>query len=396
MKVWKKTNIANVYRNSISGIYHLRIYVGKKPNRRQTSITLETDDETTAKERATAARVKLESASTETASHSKLVTVGDAVALLRAQKFSLFARPVKPRTLAFFEERSRALFKSWPSLERTKLFDLTSTACIRWESEFKGSASTFNGTLLVFQLALRLASEHHALRRDPITMLQVNPLDKVRRRKIAKQKVPKVLSAAQFADVLRVMKCGQHATALAAHDLAAVMAFSGARVSEACGLRWQDCNFDTGRLTIQHQLSPDGRLVTPKNGETRDVKMHPSLRAVLLEIRNRAVAQNRAEPDDHIITVRTCRGAMKHATDVLGYPRQTHHSLRHFFASRCVEAGVDFKTLATWMGHKDGGILIGKTYSHLCADHEDAMAAKVDMSGKMNVVELPVKKAVNQ
>jgi hypothetical protein len=32
---------------------------------------------------------------------------------------------------------------------------------------------------------------------------------------------------------------------------------------------------------------------------------------------------------------------------------------RHF------EAGVDFKVIVGWIGHKDGGVLVAKTYGHL-------------------------------
>jgi hypothetical protein len=40
-------------------------------------------------------------------------------------------------------------------------------------------------------------------------------------------------------------------------------------------------------------------------------------------------------------------------------------------------AGVDFMTIAEWLGHKDGGILIGKVYGHLLDEHRQRMAAKV-------------------
>ena len=53
------------------------------------------------------------------------------------------------------------------------------------------------------------------------------------------------------------------------------------------------------------------------------------------------------------------------------------HSFRHFFASSCVMAGIDFMTIASWLGHKDGGILIGKVYGHLLDEHRQKMAAKL-------------------
>ncbi|MDC0276757.1 hypothetical protein OAL00_07470, partial [Verrucomicrobiales bacterium] len=56
-------------------------------------------------------------------------------------------------------------------------------------------------------------------------------------------------------------------------------------------------------------------------------------------------------------------------------PHFTHHSLRHFFVSNAIEVGVDFKSIAAWIGHKDGGILVAQTYGHLREAHSQQMAS---------------------
>jgi len=53
------------------------------------------------------------------------------------------------------------------------------------------------------------------------------------------------------------------------------------------------------------------------------------------------------------------------------------HDLRHFFASQCVMAGIDFMTIAEWLGHQDGGILVGKVYGHLADSHKQEAAQKL-------------------
>jgi len=58
-------------------------------------------------------------------------------------------------------------------------------------------------------------------------------------------------------------------------------------------------------------------------------------------------------------------------------PHFTHHHLRHFFCSNAIEAGVDFKAIAGWLGHKDGGLLAAKTYGHLRDEHSALMAKKM-------------------
>jgi hypothetical protein len=40
-------------------------------------------------------------------------------------------------------------------------------------------------------------------------------------------------------------------------------------------------------------------------------------------------------------------------------------------------AGIDFMTIAAWLGHKDGGILVGKVYGHLLDEHRSKAAKQV-------------------
>ena len=51
--------------------------------------------------------------------------------------------------------------------------------------------------------------------------------------------------------------------------------------------------------------------------------------------------------------------------------------MRHFFCSNAIEAGCDFKVIAGWFGHKDGGVLVARTYGHLRNEHSAAMAKRM-------------------
>jgi integrase len=78
-----------------------------------------------------------------------------------------------------------------------------------------------------------------------------------------------------------------------------------------------------------------------------------------------------------IMGVRECQKAIDSACKKLGLVRITHHDLRHLFATRCIESGVDIPTVSRWLGHKDGGALAMRTYGHLRDQHSAAMAQKV-------------------
>ena len=74
------------------------------------------------------------------------------------------------------------------------------------------------------------------------------------------------------------------------------------------------------------------------------------------------------------------RSATKPSSEPAGnceIPKMRIHDLRHLFATRCIESGVDIPTVSKWLGHKDGGALAMRTYGHLRNEHSQKMAKKV-------------------
>ncbi len=78
--------------------------------------------------------------------------------------------------------------------------------------------------------------------------------------------------------------------------------------------------------------------------------------------------------------IRECQKAMDRAARKVGMARITHQDLRHFFATVCIESGVEIPTVSRWLGHKDGGALAMRTYGHLRREHSVAQALKVSFA----------------
>jgi integrase len=72
------------------------------------------------------------------------------------------------------------------------------------------------------------------------------------------------------------------------------------------------------------------------------------------------------------------RESLNLVRDAVGMNGFGFHDSRHRFASRCVMAGIDYMTIAKWLGHQDGGILVGKVYGHLSDEHRKKMALRLD------------------
>jgi integrase len=102
--------------------------------------------------------------------------------------------------------------------------------------------------------------------------------------------------------------------------------------------------------------------------------MIPEMRLLLEQIK---AVRSGAQSTDKVMKVRECQKAMNNAAERTGIAHITHHDLRHLFATRCIESGVDIPTVSRWLGHKDGGALAMKTYGHLRNEHSQAMAQKV-------------------
>jgi len=60
----------------------------------------------------------------------------------------------------------------------------------------------------------------------------------------------------------------------------------------------------------------------------------------------------------------------------LGIPHKGFHSLRHTFATRALECGMDVKTLSEILGHKNAALTLNR-YAHSLFDHKAEMMNKL-------------------
>jgi integrase len=116
-----------------------------------------------------------------------------------------------------------------------------------------------------------------------------------------------------------------------------------------------------------------------KNGASRHIPLLEPMKDLLRRIKEkeRWFRSERRRDGGYILSVAECEEALTNACSKANAHRITHHDLRHLFATRCIESGVDIPTVSRWLGHKDGGALAMRTYGHLRDEHSQAMAAKV-------------------
>ena len=158
-------------------------------------------------------------------------------------------------------------------------------------------------------------------------------------------------------------------------DYSRFMAFTGARRCEALRVLWADVDFD--RQTVL--IGGDGLA---KNHEHRRVDFNSQLTSLLNEMRQRRAPDTRwlfpsPQRGGKDLPAKTFEPTFRLAREASGLPHITFHDCRHLFISFSVMSGIDFLTIARWVGHKDGGILIGKVYGHLSNEHARTQASRL-------------------
>jgi integrase len=159
-------------------------------------------------------------------------------------------------------------------------------------------------------------------------------------------------------------------------DYLRLLAFSGARMSEALRLKWSDVDWQQRQLTI----GADG---LSKNRKSRVVDFNPQLEEHMKAMRSRRAPDTEwlfpsPQRGNQDIPAKTFRETLIIARKAAGLPAFGFHDCRHYFISMCVMSGIDFMTIARWAGHQDGGVLIGKVYGHLSNEHAQRQAQRVN------------------
>lgn len=139
--------------------------------------------------------------------------------------------------------------------------------------------------------------------------------------------------------------------------------YSGLRIGELCALKWGDIHLNNGIISISRiiirirDLSPDAPSKTkviidmPKTECSNRIIPLPDF---IVEYLNRF----RQGEDIYLLTgtekfmePRACLNRYKQVLAKAGLEDFTFHTLRHTFATRCVENGFDVKSLSEILGH---------------------------------------------
>lgn len=157
--------------------------------------------------------------------------------------------------------------------------------------------------------------------------------------------------------------------------------FTGLRIGELCALQWGDIDLESRLLrvkkTVQRVPVPNGRyktsvvVSTPKTDTSARIIPLPGFLAELLEPRRREdgvfLVSGREKPTEP----RTLTRCFKEILQSAGLPDVKFHTLRHTFATNCLQRNFDVKTLSEILGHANTDITM-RIYVHTSLDRKTA------------------------
>lgn len=356
--MWEKTQKPYLFLHTPSGRYYLRVRLGGKEAHRE---SLKTTDYGTACIRLARRLAELHTGRVPRSLDAPC-TLWDAVRMVQVQVESDPA--LKARSVSAYGDIIRSLGPAFKGTKKkgsapvplTSLSKLTAAEMERW---WHYTASIYeparaNYQLLFVKRALKLARESGALTRDVGANLKRVPIPRTRL---------KLITPEQFAALVRAVRAFP-AVGKAAAEWIEFVAYTGCRPEEANAVQWE--HIEKNVLTIY------GDATGTKNRLERRLSINASL-ADLLE----RIAARTGRRSGPVLSVQDPSTALKLGCQAIGVPALRRYDLRHYFATRCNESGVDIPTLAKWLGHQDGGRLVMKTYIHIGAAHELAAAARV-------------------
>ena len=168
-------------------------------------------------------------------------------------------------------------------------------------------------------------------------------------------------------------------------------AATGARRSELIALRWTDVDLDAATVSIERGIvaGPDGLVEKgTKTHSARRVSLDDATATSLVDHRQRMIdraAMCRVAPaPDAFVFSNTADGSapwfpdsvsrsFKRLCEQQGLPGVRLHDLRHFVATELLSAGVDVRTVAGRLGHRNAATTLN-VYAHFVeqADREAA------------------------
>ncbi len=157
--------------------------------------------------------------------------------------------------------------------------------------------------------------------------------------------------------------------------------YTGLRIGELLALEWGDIDFQNAEMHINKTCfdakDANGDFVRLTNApktptSVRIIPIAKPIINLLKEMRRNSHSKYVISGGDKDLSVRSYQRSFELFLKKLQIPHRGFHSLRHTFATRALECGMDVKTLSEILGHKNPTITLNR-YVHSMMEHKRDM-----------------------
>ena len=160
--------------------------------------------------------------------------------------------------------------------------------------------------------------------------------------------------------------------------------YTGLRIGELLALTWNDIDFEKSILSVTktcHDGNENGKHIriidTPKTENSRrQIPLSKALVKMLKDMKKKSKCEFVIADGEKPVFIRSYQRTFELLLKKLVLPHKGFHSLRHTFATRALECGMDVKSLSEILGHKNATITLNR-YAHSLWEHKAEMMNKL-------------------
>lgn len=164
-----------------------------------------------------------------------------------------------------------------------------------------------------------------------------------------------------------------------------VCLYTGLRIGELLALKKNDYDSKSKTFSIARSChdGKTGRVTdTPKTAASSRIIPVPKQLLPLISALKKSDSDYLITENGNPVSVRSYQRSFELLLKKLKIPHRGFHALRHTFATRALECGMDVKTLSEILGHQNPSVTL-KRYTHSLMEHKKEMMNRLGKSLKM-------------